>query len=55
MKSDMEDGLTRVVILNVSGVYAQIYDQGYFNKGNVTELENIYGNKKLWRVLELND
>jgi len=30
MKSDMEDGLTRVVILSISGVYAQIYDQGYY-------------------------
>ena len=55
MKLDINDDLTRVVILNVSGIYAQIYDQGYFNKGSIRELENTYGNKKHWRVIILNN
>lgn len=45
MKSDMDNDLTRVVILNVSGVYAYIYDQGYFDKNNVTELKDRFNNK----------
>lgn len=32
MKTKVKDNIIKAVILDISGVYVQIYDQGYFTK-----------------------
>lgn len=32
MNVNIDDDLVRVVILDISSIYVQIYNQGYFNK-----------------------
>jgi len=53
MVVNVEDDIVRVVILDISGVYAQIYDQGYFNAVQVNEIKEKYSNIRRWRVLIL--
>lgn len=45
--------MTRAVILDISGVYAQIYDQGYFTMSQLDDIMNKYSNTELWWVLVL--
>lgn len=53
MKATLEDNLIRVVILDISGVYAQIHNQGYFDKTSLAEIEKQYTDTEHWRVLVL--
>lgn len=50
---EIKENLVRVVILDISGIYVQIHNQGYFNKGSVKEIEKQYSNAEHWRVLVL--
>ena len=36
------ENLTHVVILDISGVYAQIYDQGYYYATEIAQLAHTY-------------
>lgn len=45
--------LIRIIILDISGVYVQIYDQGYFDNSSVDEIKQQYSDTKRWRVLVL--
>lgn len=45
--------LVQVVVLDTSGVYAQIHNQGYFDKVQVEEIKNQYSDKQRWRVVVL--
>lgn len=45
--------LVQVIILDTSGVYAQIHNQGYFDEVQVEEIKNQYSDEKHWRVLVL--
>lgn len=51
MVVDLKDNLVRVIILDLSGIYAQIHNQGYFDKESVTEIRKQYSDIKLWHVL----
>lgn len=53
MQAEIKDDVIRVVILDISGVYAQIHDQGYFDTKIVEEIQRQYSDTKLWRVLVL--
>lgn len=53
MTKDIKDNIVRVVILDISGVYAQIYNQGYFDKLTVDEIKQQYSDTERWRVLVL--
>jgi len=53
MITDIKENLVRIVILDISGFYAQIHNQGYFDKNSIVSLQNQYSNKELWRVLIL--
>lgn len=48
-----ENNLTRVIILDVSGVYAQIYDQGYFDNESVNCIKQQYSDTQNWQVVVL--
>lgn len=49
----INDEIVRVIILEISSVYAQIYEQGYFSRSDVNEIKQQYSNSKLWRVIVL--
>ena len=53
MKFNIDESLVFVIILDVSGIYAQIYDQGYHNKKDVKDIQQQYSDSKHWRVLIL--
>ncbi len=53
MTTDIKENLVRVVILDISGIYAQIHNQGYFDRDSIESIQNQYSNKELWRVLVL--
>jgi len=53
MNTNISEDLVQVVILDISGVYAQIHNQGYFDKDSIEEIKRQYSNPKLWRVLIL--
>ena len=53
MKFNIDENLVFVIILDISGIYAQIYDQGYHNKEDVKDIQQQYSDTKHWRVLVL--
>ena len=53
MLTILPNNVARIVILDVSGAYAQIHNQGYFDKEQIEEIQNQYSNKEHWRVLVL--
>ena len=55
MIADISENLVHVVILDISGVYAQIHNQGYFDKSSIDEIEQQYSNTERWRVVVLDE
>lgn len=55
MIANVEENLVRVVILDISSVYAQIYDQGYFDKSVIDRIEQQYSDTERWRVVVLDE
>ena len=55
MNVDMSENLVRVVILDISGVYAQIHNQGYFDKSSIDEIKQQYSDTQRWRVIVLGE
>lgn len=53
MTFDIDENVVLVIILDVSGVYAQIYDQGYYHKNDIKDIQQKYSDAKHWRVLVL--
>ena len=53
MNVDMSENLVRVVILDISGVYAQIHNQGYFDKLSIDDIKKQYSDTERWRVVVL--
>lgn len=53
MKAEIKENIIQVVILDVSGIYAQIHNQGYFDKEQIKEIQNQYCDTKRWRVVVL--
>ena len=51
MVGEMTDNLIHVVILDISGVYAQIHNDGYFDKVSLDEIKNQYRDKSHWRIV----
>ena len=54
MKAVIPDNLAHIIILDISGIYAQIYNQGYFDPTTVAEIKQQYSDTKRWHVIELN-
>lgn len=55
MKADINENLVHVIILDISGVYAQIHNQGYFDKEQIEEIKSQYSDKQRWRVVVLDE
>ena len=55
MNADISENLVRVIILNISGVYAQIHNQGYFDKTSIDEIKQQYTDTERWRVIVLDE
>ena len=55
MNVDMSENLVRVVILDISGIYAQIHNQGYFDKYSIDEIKKQYSDTRRWRVVVLDE
>lgn len=49
----MKSNLVQVIVLDISNIYAQIHNQGYFYKENIEEIKNQYSDKQRWRVVVL--
>lgn len=55
MMTEISENIVHVVILDVSGVYAQIHNQGYFDKLSIDDIKQQYSNTERWRVVVLGE
>lgn len=55
MTTNINENLVHVVILDVSGVYAQIHNQGYFDKLSIDDIKQQYSDTERWRVIVLDE
>ena len=53
IRTTIKDNLIRVVIIDISGIYAQIHNQGYFDKSSIDEIKQQYSDTGRWRVIVL--
>ena len=53
MNTNINESLVKVIILDVSGVYTQIHNQGYFEPIIVNEIKSQYSDNQHWRVVVL--
>lgn len=50
---NIADDIVRVVVLDVSGIYVQIHNQGYFDRNTIEDIQKQYTDTEHWRVLVL--
>ena len=55
MNVDINENLVHVVILDISGIYSQIHNQGYFDKSSINEIKQQYSDTERWRVVVLDE
>ena len=55
MNVDISENIVRVIILDISGIYAQIHNQGYFDKTSIDEIKQQYSDTEHWRVVVLDE
>ena len=55
MMTDISENLVRVIVLDISGIYAQIHNQGYFDKLFIDDIKQQYSDTQRWRVLVLDE
>ena len=55
MIADISENLVRVIILDISGIYTQIHNQGYFDKSLIDEIKKQYSDTQRWRVVVLDE
>ena len=53
IRAIIKNNLIRVIILDISGIYAQIHNQGYYDKSSIDEIKQQYSDTQRWRVLVL--
>ena len=53
MTTKISENLVRVIILDISGIYAQIHNQGYFDKLSIDDIKQQYSDTERWRVVVL--
>lgn len=53
MKTEISENIVHVIILDISGIYAQIHNQGYFDKSSIDEIKQQYSDTERWRVVVL--
>lgn len=52
---NVEENLVRVAILDISSVYVQIYNQGYFDRSVIDGIKQQYSDTERWRVVVLDE
>ena len=55
MKADISEDIVRVIVLDITGIYAQIHNQGYFDKTLIDDIKQQYSDTKRWRVVVLDE
>ena len=55
MNVDMSENVIRVIILDISGIYTQIHNQGYFDKSSIDDIKQQYSDTERWRVVVLDE
>ena len=55
MNVDMSENIVHIVILDISGIYAQIHNQGYFDKTSIDDIKQQYSDTRRWRVVVLDE
>ncbi len=53
MTLNVEDNIIQVVILDISGVYVQIHNQGYFDRKTIDDIRMQYSNTDHWKIIVL--
>ena len=53
MITNLGDNVVRVIILDISGIYVQIHDQGYFDGKSIENIQKQYSDTEHWLVLML--
>lgn len=53
MIADISEDIVRVIVLDISGIYAQIHNQGYFDKSSIDDIKKQYSDAERWRVVVL--
>lgn len=53
MVKEIDDNMVRVIVLDISGIYVQIYDQGYFDRNSIEDIQKQYSDTRHWIVLIL--
>lgn len=53
MKVEILNNMVQIVILDISGVYAQIHNDGYFSQSEVEQIKEQYSDVHKWKVIEL--
>ena len=53
MIAELRDNIIHVVIIDISGIYAQIHNQGYFDKTSIDDIKQQYSDIERWRVVIL--
>lgn len=48
---EIADNLIHVVILDISGIYVQIHNDGYFDEESLNEIKNQYKDKSHWKII----
>ena len=51
MNIEIGTNMVQVIILDISRVYAQIHNQGYFDMAVVEEIKQQYSDVQHWRVV----
>ena len=55
MTTNISDNLVHIVILDISGIYAQIHNQGYFDRTSIDDIKQQYSDTERWRVVVLDE
>ena len=55
MMADISEDIVRVIVLDISGIYAQIHNQGYFDKSSIDDIKQQYSDTRRWRVMVLDE
>lgn len=51
---ELNENVVQVIILDISGIYAQIFDQRYVDKNIVDKIREKYSDTQRWRVVIIN-
>lgn len=51
MELQLKNNLVQVIVLDITGIYAQIHNQGYFDNVSVEDIKKQYSDEQRWRVV----